>query len=370
MHIEELIFNNYRNYSQLNINLHSKMNVFVGKNAQGKTNILESIYLLSTGKSHRSSKDQEMIKWGQENAFVKGNIIVENKRKVIEIGLSKSQKKKIKVNGVALKKIGDLLGQVHTVLFSPEDLKLVKEGPSERRNFLDQEISNLRPRYYYSLIEYHKILQQRNSLLKRMKMESSLRDTLYVWDQQLIESGSKIVLTRIYFLKKINQIAKKLHEEITDNLEKLELFYQSTILSNKEDIKNIRDVFQEKLRKNKDIDIQRGTTTIGPHRDDIKINVNQIDIRSFGSQGQQRTAALSLKLSIFELIYSEIGEYPILLLDDVMSELDENRQKKLMNNLKSVQSFITCTDLGFLEKIYPLENQIYRVNNGEVCMLS
>ncbi|SJZ89296.1 DNA replication/repair protein RecF [Garciella nitratireducens] len=370
MYIEKLIFQNYRNYSHLKINLHPKMNIFVGKNAQGKTNILESVYLLSTGKSHRSSKDQEMIKWDKENAFIKGEIITENKKKVIEIGLSKNQKKKIKMNGVPLKKRGDLLGQVHSVLFCPEDLKLVKGSPNERRNFLDQEISNLRPRYYYYLLEYNKILKQRNFLLKRIKYKNSFKDTLYVWDQQLVEIGSKIILTRIHFLKKINEFAKNLHTEITNNLEQIELFYQSTVLSNKEDIKNIKDVFQEKLKKNQIMDIQRGTTTIGPHRDDIKINVNQIDIRSFGSQGQQRTAALSLKLSIFELIHLEIGEYPILLLDDVMSELDQNRQNKLMDSLKNIQSLITCTDLNFLKENYPIENQVYQVKNGQLSMFS
>lgn len=366
MYIEKLILRNYRNYSQLDVNLHPNMNIFIGQNAQGKTNVLESIYYLSFGKSHRNNKDAQIIAWGEENAFIQGKVITKPQEKIIEIGLSKNQKKKMKVNGVLLEKKGDLLGQLNTVLFSPEDLKLVKGGPNERRTFMDREISSLKPRYYYALIEYNKVLQQRNHLLKKIKYNSSLKETLPIWDEQLIEIGSKIVQTRMHFLKKINGIAKKIHKEITDELENLELFYQSTLLSNPKDMKNIYDIFYKKLKSSQNIDIQRGTTTIGPHRDDIKINVNEIDVRSFGSQGQQRTAALSLKLSIFELIYSEVGEYPILLLDDVMSELDKNRQQKLLNIFKNVQSCITGTDLSFLEKVNPAKRSIYKVKKGQI----
>lgn len=366
MYIEKLNLMNYRNYSQLNLNLHPKMNIIVGPNAQGKTNIIESIYYLSIGKSHRNNKDKEIIKWEKENAYIKGNIITNNGDKIIEIGLSHNQKKRIKSNGVLLEKVGDLLGKVNIVLFSPEDLKLIKEGPIERRNFLDREISNIKPQYYYALMEYNKILQQRNHLLKKIIIKESLKETISVWDEQLIDIGAKIIQTRIYFLKKINSIAKKLHSEITDNKEDLELFYQSTILSSQEDIKNIKELFRRRLERNEKLDIYRGSTSVGPHRDDIKININNIDIRSFGSQGQQRTAALSLKLSIFDLIYSEVGESPILLLDDVMSELDQDRQQKLIKSLKNVQSFITCTDLNFLEHINNQDKEILRIKGGQV----
>lgn len=366
MYIEKLALRNYRNYSQLDLNLHPNMNIFMGQNAQGKTNILESIYYLSLGKSHRSNKDSEIIAWDKEDAFIQGKVISKSQEKTIEIGLSKKQKKKIKVNGVLLRKKGDLLGKLNTILFSPEDLKLIKEGPNERRNFMDREISHLKPRYYYALIEYNKVLQQRNYLLKKIRSNSSFEETLPIWDEQLVEIGSKIVQTRMYFLKKINGISKKIHTEITDGLENIELFYQSTLLSNSKDIKNTDNIFYKKLKNSHNIDIQRGTTTIGPHRDDIKININKIDVRSFGSQGQQRTAALSLKLSVFELIYSETGEYPIFLLDDVMSELDEKRQQKLLSTLKHVQSFITCTEPSFLKQINSSQRNIYRVKNGQI----
>ncbi|MCR1899241.1 DNA replication/repair protein RecF [Irregularibacter muris] len=364
MYIEELHLKNYRNYNQLDLKLHPKINIFVGNNAQGKTNIIESIYLMSIGKSHRSSKDKEIIAWGQDHAFLMGKFNTTQGQKTIEIGLSHQRKKLIKRNGIVLEKIGELLGQVNTVLFSPEDLRLIKEGPVERRNFLDREISNLRPQYYYALLEYNKILQQRNHLLKKIKIQPSLRDTLPLWNEQLINMGSKIIQMRLHFLKKINVFTKSLHHEITDGFEKIELFYQSTLISSLEEMQQIKELFGKELKKSENNDIKKGTTTIGPHRDDIKINVNKIDIRSFGSQGQQRTAALSLKLSLIQLIYTETGEFPILLLDDVMSELDQKRQKKLIHSLQEVQTFITCTDLSFLEDIELKEKKIFEIQEG------
>ena len=366
MYIEKLNLMNYRNYSQLNLSLHPKMNIIVGSNAQGKTNIIESIYYFSIGKSHRTNKDYEIINWNKENAYMKGNFIKNNQDQIIEIGISNNQNKKVKSNGLLLEKVGDLLGKVHIVLFSPEDLKLIKEGPIERRNFLDREISNIKPQYYYATLEYNKILQQRNHLLKKIMSNQSLRETISVWNEQLIDVGMKIIQTRIYFLKKINSMAKKIHSEITDNKENLELYYQSTILSSQEDIKNIQHLFRKKLEKNINLDIKRGSTSIGPHRDDIKITINKTDIRPYGSQGQQRTAALSLKLAIFKLIHSEVGEFPILLLDDVMSELDQNRQRKLIEYIKDVQSFITCTDLNFLKYMEYQDKKIFKVKNGQI----
>lgn len=366
MHLKTLQLKNYRNYEELYLNLHPEMNILVGDNAQGKTNIIEAIYFLSIGKSHRNSKIKEIVKWGEKYTYLKGEVCTFSGENTIEIGLSSdNQGKKIKRNGVILQKTEELLGQIHTVLFSPEDLKIIKEGPVERRNFLDREISNMKPQYYHALLEYNKILRQRNHLLKKIYTNPKLKETLSLWDEQLIDVGIKIIKTRLHFLKKINLFSKKIHSEITDGLEDIELFYQSTVLSSKEDISAVQDLFKEKLEKNRSLDIKRGTTTIGPHRDDLKVNINKIDIRSYGSQGQQRTSALSLKLSIFELVYSEIGEYPILLLDDVMSELDINRQKKLMKAIKNVQTFITSTDLSFIDHFNRTKYKIIKVHRGK-----
>ncbi len=366
MYIENLKLLNYRNYSQLNLNFHPKINIITGSNAQGKTNIIEAIYYLAIGKSHRTNKDREVINWDSENSYIRGTIITNKGKRVLEMGLSKSQKKIMKNNGIVLERIGDLLGKVNIVLFSPEDLKLIKEGPMERRNFLDREISNIKPQYYYGILKYHKILAQRNHLLKNLGNQQSLENTISLWDQQLAEVGSWIIHSRIYFLKKLNGYINRIHREITDDKEDLVLFYQSNILKSQEEIKDIKRLFQEKLRSNRGLDIKRGVTSVGPHRDDLKVSINKIDLRAFGSQGQQRTAALSLKLSILELIDIEIGERPILLLDDVLSELDEMRQEKLIKSLENVQSFITCADRSYLQQFKDYEKNVFTIEKGQI----
>lgn len=366
MYIENIKLLNYRNYSQLNLSFHPKINIIIGPNAQGKTNIIEAIYYLGIGKSHRTNKDREVINWDSENSYIKGSIVHNNGKRILEIGLSKNKKKIIKNNGVVLEKMGELLGKANIVLFSPEDLKLIKEGPIERRNFLDREISNIKPQYYYGIIKYNKILAQRNYLLKNRVKQPSLEDTISLWDEQLVEVGSRIIHSRIYFLKKLNNYINKIHREITDDLEDIELFYQSNILKSQEELKDIKNIFKEKLTKGRGLDIKRGVTGVGPHRDDLKVNANGIDLRIFGSQGQQRTAALSLKLSILELINNEVGETPILLLDDVLSELDEMRQKKLIKSISNAQSFITCADENYLKHFVNKEKNIFSIKNGQV----
>ncbi|TCO78069.1 DNA replication/repair protein RecF [Marinisporobacter balticus] len=365
MYLENLKLINFRNYNNLTLNFHAKINVFVGNNAQGKTNILESIYLTSAGKSFRTTKDRELIKFDKDQAYIK----VEGKKRytdiVVALKLDMNKKKQIKVNGVTLTKNAEILNNVYVVVFSPEDLKLIKEGPSERRKFIDNEISQMKPNYFYHLTQYNKVLMQRNNLLKKINHHRKYMDTLHVWDEKLLELGTRLIKEREKFVQRINPLSRLIHRKITESKENLEVKYMTNI-----DVKNTFEATMEsfrcKLKESLTIDLQRGSTTVGPHRDDLGVFVNEVDIRSFGSQGQQRTSALSLKLAEIELIKGETGEYPILLLDDVMSELDINRQKFLIKALRDVQIFITTTEVDYLNQLELNEEYVFYVKNAVV----
>jgi DNA replication and repair protein RecF len=365
VYLESLKLINFRNYNQLTLKFHPKINVFVGANAQGKTNILEAIYLTSTAKSFRTSKDRELIKFDKERAYVK----VEGKKRytdtMIELKLEEGKKKQIKLNGITLSKNSEILNNVYVVVFSPEDLKLIKEGPNERRKFINNEISQMKPSYFHHLNGYQKVLMQRNNLIKKIYHNKKYIDTLDIWDEKLIELGTKLMIERSKFVTRISPLSRLIHRKITENKENLEVKYMSSIgLKNtfQETVENFRKILKESLEG----DLKRGTTTVGPHRDDLGVFVNGIDIRNFGSQGQQRTAALSLKLAEIELIKGETSEYPILLLDDVMSELDINRQKFLIKALKDVQIFITTTEINCLNELSVDNEYIFHVNNAVV----
>jgi len=366
--ISKLRLINFRNYKSLDIDLDEGFNVFIGDNGQGKTNILESIYLTGFGKSFRTNRDRDLITIDKDTSYVK----IEARKKysdiVIEVKLWENKKKDIKVNGVPLKKLSEILGGINVVIFSPEDLKLIKEGPSERRRFIDREISHINKRYYHNLISYNKVLFQRNSLLKEMKVREGLKDTIDIWDEKLIEYGTEIILKRREFINKLNSLSRLMHRKITDGKENLEVKYIPNIKFDiiQGDYKNIKENFMKKLKNSIDLDFSRGYTCYGPHKDDLGLYINEVDIRNFGSQGQQRTAALSLKLSEIELIKSEIGEYPVLLLDDVMSELDSTRQIFLVKNLQRVQTFITTTEIPEKLLLYVKNSKIFHVNKGEV----
>lgn len=366
MYVDSIKLINFRNYKKLNIKLNKKLNLFIGNNAQGKTNLLESIYLCSLGKSYRTNVDKELINMSKDKAYVGVDIVREEFDKKIEIKLEQSQTKKARINRIEVDKISDLYGNFNVVIFSPEDLKLVKEGPSQRRQFLDNEISQINPRYRYNLSRYNKILNQRNNLLKRIQYEKSKIKLLDVWDTQLAEFGAEILLKRLSFLEQLSTISKDIQRKITGNIEEMELEYLSSFNINNYDKKELQINFMEILKKNIDKDIERGTTKNGPHRDDIKILVNNIDIRTFGSQGQQRTAALSLKLAEIELIRQEIGEYPVLLLDDVLSELDLKRRKYLVSTFKDIQTIITSTDDININDFKKLTKSIYYIKDGRV----
>lgn len=369
MYISKIKLTNFRNYNNLELDLHNKLNIFIGNNAQGKTNILEAIYMSGFGKSFRTNKDKDLIKMDKDKTYIK----IEGEKKHTDISIElkfwNNRKKEIKVNGISMQKLSDILGNINIVIFSPEDLKLIKEGPSERRRFIDRELSHINKRYYYSLVSYNKVLIQRNNLLKKIEFNKSLKQTIDIWNEKLAEFGTEIIIKRMQFIRRINSLSRLMHRKITDGRENLEVRYLSNIkINSKDEYNEIFSSFKEKLEKTIEKDIKRGYTGAGPHKDDLGLYVNDIDIRVFGSQGQQRTTALALKLSEIEIVKAEIGEYPILLLDDVMSELDINRQKFLINSLQRVQTFITITEITELMTPHIKNGNIFSIENGEIKM--
>lgn len=365
MYVNSLTLQNYRNYDKQLILLHPGLNIFFGDNAQGKTNIVESVYLCGTGRSHRTFKEKEMIYWTRERGYVKAEVNKKDFVTTIEINIFNGNPKSVKVGSVKIDRLSDLLGNLNVVMFSPEDLKLVKEGPIFRRRFLDIEISQVKPGYFYNLNQYNKVLMQRNNLLKSIKYDNSLIKTLDIWDEQLSQYGSYVVNYRMEFVKKISILAKLIHRKITDGNEELEVSYSTDFKDflSREDIKIC--IYKNHL-KNRQKDILRGTTSSGPHRDDLDFYINNIDVKAFGSQGQQRTAALSLKLSELEFIKSECSEYPVLLLDDVLSELDTKRQKFLLDSLKNVQTILTCTSINEIIEFRKDDRYLFEVKAGSV----
>lgn len=341
------------------------MIVLVGRNAQGKTNILESIVYTCTGRSHRTSKDREVIRWGEDFSYIRAIVEKSIGKNIIEIGLSKTEKKMININGTAAKRIGELMGNINGVLFSPEDLNLIKGGPSERRKFLDMEISQISPKYFYNLQKYNRILAQRNNLLREMYKNPSMEKGLDVWSQQLASIGAYIVHERSKFIERLMEISGDIHNALTFGKEKLSIEYTPSIVQ-KPELQDTAEHFLDILNQNQSRDIDRGMTLRGCHRDDIVFTINHIDTRVYGSQGQQRTVVLSLKLAEVDIMREFTGETPILLLDDVMSELDEYRQKMLIDSIGDVQTIITTTDLKDISTIKGRDYYIYRVDNGNV----
>lgn len=367
MYLSKLLLRKFRNYNEESIELNKGINIIIGDNAQGKTNILESIHILSVGKSHRSvTKDNDLINKDEDSCYISGTVERINGNYRVDMIIDKREKKKISINGVALKRVGELLGTINTVIFSPEDLKIVKEGPSERRRFLDIAISQLKPQYFYFLNQYLKILNQRNTLLKSIDIDA-IEKNLEVWDQQLVEVGSRIIQVRNEYIDRLAIFSKEIHGSITEGKEELKIAYSPSFnINNINNFDEIKSSFDKTLRDKRREDIRRNSTSIGPHRDDIKITINSNDIKVYGSQGQQRTAVLSLKVSELELIKSDIGEYPILLLDDVMSELDNKRQLMLIQSLKDIQTIITTTDILNIKEDRIKSSNIYVIQEGRV----
>ena len=338
MYIKEVELKNYRNYDYLKIKMNKKVNLILGNNAEGKTNLLESIYLSSIGRSFRTNKDAELVKFNHDMAKVSVTAEKSYTDTSVEIIIKKDSQKSIRKDGNHIKRSSELLENILIVIFSPEDLKLVKDEPEKRRKFIDRELSQIRPSYYDSLSNYKKILQQRNTYLKEDKIDESLLD---LWDVQLAKYGAEIIKARKKFIKKLNIYSSSIHESITNGKEKLVLVYEPNIEADG----NIEETCYKVLRENIKNDLKHRNTGKGPHRDDLGFFVNGINMRNFGSQGQQRTCALSVKLAELNLIREETGEDAILLLDDVMSELDIERQEYLIKTLKDNQLFITTTDI-------------------------
>ncbi len=360
MLIKNIKLDNFRNYQKLNITLNSGLNIFVGNNAQGKTNLLESIYYCSIGKSTKTSRDKELIKWGETTSKVKVDIEKQFYTTSIEVITRDKEKKTIKINDIPIKRIGELMGELTVIFFSPDEIRLVKDAPQDRRRFMDIDISQISRNYFYLLCRYDKVLNQRNKLLKFTKDFEALKDAISIWDEQLSDIASKIIFWRINFIEKLSKPALDIHNFITNGKEKLKVTYQGVIGKS---IEEIKEKLLKGLIQNLSKDYELGYTTIGPHRDDLKVVINDIDIRSYGSQGQQRLATLSLKLAELNLFKEERGETPVLLLDDVLSELDETRQQNLLKIIKDVQTIITCTKYD-----YPIKenDKIFFIENGNV----
>lgn len=369
MLVRGISLGNYRNYKDLELTFNPNINILVGPNAQGKTNILEAIFYAATGKSHRTNLDQELINWGEK--FFRITVFAERALGSVKIEISTrlDGKKVLKVNNHIQRKLSELIGTINVVLFSPEDMMMVKGGPSVRRKFLDIEISQTSPFYCHNLVNYNKVLTQRNNLLKAIREKRESSELLEVWDMQLVEFGCHITRKREEVIKKIYPIAAGIHETITGGTEELKVAYVPSVRENPDSGISLENSFLSRLQENRNNEITKGVTLLGPHRDDIEIKVGDTNIRAFGSQGQQRTCALSMKLAEVEFMKQETGEYPVLLLDDVMSELDAGRRKYLMEVVSGkVQTFVTTT--GVEEVFAPIKSKsrIFEVKDGKISL--
>ena len=355
--IKQLKLKNYRNYELLELDFDPSTNILYGDNAQGKTNILESIYLCGTTKSHRGTKDRDIIQFQHEEAHIEAVIDKNGVPFQIDIHLKNNSPKGIAINKIPIRRASELFGIVNIVFFSPEDLNIIKNGPSERRRFIDLELSQLDKVYLSDLSNYNRIVNQRNKLLKDVYEKKDLMETLDIWDLHLVNYGNKIINRRKLFISQLNEIVGKVHEQLTGGKEHLQIYYEPSV--------NPKD-FEKILLKNRERDIKIKSTSVGPHRDDICFITDGLDIRKFGSQGQQRTAALSLKLAEIEIVKKMINDTPILLLDDVLSELDKHRQNYLLDSISDIQTLITCTGLDDFVNDRFYINKIMHVENGHV----
>lgn len=357
MIIESMELKNFRNYRELELQFDEKTNIFYGDNAQGKTNILEAVYLSGTTRSHKGSRDRDMIFFGEEESHLRTFVKKGTIEYQIDIHLKKNKTKGIAINGVPIRKASELFGITNFVFFSPEDLSIIKQGPGERRRFLDMELCQLDKVYLHHLANYNRIVTQRNKLLKDISFRPELIETLDVWDLQLAEYGKKIIQSREEFIHSLGEMIYGIHQKLSGGREKLQISYEKNVGA---------EELYDAISRNRDRDIRMKTTSVGPHRDDLLFAADGIDIRKFGSQGQQRTAALSLKLAEIELVKQLIHDTPVLLLDDVLSELDHNRQNYLLNSIHDIQTMITCTGLDeFVNHRFSI-NRIFRVVEGAV----
>ncbi|MDA9471110.1 DNA replication/repair protein RecF [Enterococcus sp. 5H] len=369
MRLNEISVQHYRNYDKLTLDFPKTLNIFLGENAQGKTNLLESIYVLAMTRSHRTSNEKELVHWDSDSAKISG--VVEKKTGTVPLEIIISNKgRKTKVNHIEQKRLSSYIGQLNVILFAPEDLSLVKGSPQLRRKFIDMELGQVNPIYLYDLVQYQSVLKQRNQYLKQLA-EKKQSDLVYldILTEQLAEFGGKVLFARLEFIKKLEHWANLLHKKISHEKEELSIDYFSSIPLDKENfsLEEIQKQLQESLFANRKRELFKANTFLGPHRDDLIFNVNGQNVQTYGSQGQQRTTALSVKLAEIDLMYSETGEYPVLLLDDVMSELDNERQLHLLETIEGkVQTFLTTTSLDHLNNKLTVEPDIFNVHQGEI----
>ncbi len=352
MYIKSLSLQNFRNYKEQHLTFDSGTNIFCGGNAQGKTNLLEALYLFSMGKSFRTQQDADLIRFDEPYTKMVLTFSDQYREQKIEIIILRDRKKQIKINGVTISRLSELIGHLHVVLFYPEELGLVKEGPFIRRRFLDVALSQVKPSYYHTLGRYHRVLEQRNKLIKKIRVtgDKSLYDTMFIWNEKLATLGMEIIDARKEFMTRLEAQAKKAHFDASG--EELSLVYKTRFETKEE--------FLEKLETSLERELEQGCSLYGPHRDDFDIFINGKEAKVFCSQGQQRTAVLSLKLAQADLLFSEYGEYPVMLLDDIMSELDASRRAYLAGKIPDKQVFITCTEIdGTLQK-----GRVFTVSGG------
>lgn len=360
MIIKSIELADYRNYDTLTLQFDRGTNILYGDNAQGKTNILEAIYVAATTKSHKGSKDREIVNFAKEEAHIRTYLEKDGVETRVDMHLRKQKSKGIAIDGQKIKKAAELLGLCNVVFFSPEDLGIIKNGPAERRRFVDMELCQLDSFYLYNLNHYNRIVNQRNKLLKDMYMNPDLRDTINIWDMQLVSFGNKLIERRRLFVEQLNDIIYGIHKKLSGGREDILVRYEPDVEA---------EDFERKLKSAQDRDIKMKMTSVGPHRDDFSFLIGEVDIRKYGSQGQQRTAALSLKLSEIELVKKIAKDTPILLLDDVLSELDSSRQNYLLNSIGDIQTIISCTGLEeFVNNRFKV-NRVFNVAGGTVtCM--
>jgi DNA replication and repair protein RecF len=368
LYLKNLSLTNFRNYETLSLSFDGPIQLFIGNNAQGKTNVLESVYVLALAKSHRTSRDKELIAWDAEYATIRSE--VERRYGSVRLELQLTAKgKRAKINGMEQQKLSEYIGALNVVMFAPEDLAIVKGAPAQRRRFIDMELGQVSPTYLFYLSNYNKVLAQRNQLLKDIAMKKShSMEMLGIWNTQLAELAVKLLRKRFEFIRKLETWAKEIHAGITDGKETLSLHYENT--SPVTEDQPVDQAVQAMLAAYEEVfdrEIQRGSTLLGPHRDDFSLMVNGKDVQTYGSQGQQRTSALSLKLAEIELIREEVGEYPILLLDDVLSELDEHRQTLLLETFQErVQTFVSTTGVeGLKHQVLQQATRFY-VREGKI----
>ena len=357
MEIKSLQLQNFRNYPELYIEFDEKTNIIYGDNAQGKTNILEAVYLSSTSRSHKGAKDKEMIRFGEDEAHIKMITRKGGLDHRIDLHIRKNKSKGIAIDGVSIRKASELFGLIHVIIFSPEDLSMVKDGPAERRRFMDLELCQLDKLYTSDLSAYNKVLADRNRMLKDLWVKPEYEEVLPLYDIKLVNFGKHIIEAREKFISRLNDIVKEIHFSLTGGKEELVLSYEPNVRA---------DRFEEELMRGAERDRHQKITLTGPHRDDICFLANGIDLRKYCSQGQQRSAALSLKLAEIELVKSLSREYPVLLLDDVLSELDSSRQENLLGRINHIQTIMTCTGLDEFVKNRFAVNKIFHVMDNKV----